>query len=74
MATPPKLCGDCGVQMEANTDVFALPGLDRGETGWAFNTNRALPVTVYMCPNCGRYKFISAMLLGNLEQGETNNA
>ena len=64
------------MQMEANTDVFALPGLDRTPDGWAFNTNRALPVTIYMCPNCGRYKFISAMFLGNLEQdqGESNHA
>jgi hypothetical protein len=61
--------------MEVNTDVFALPGLDRSETGWVFNTNRAMPVTAYMCPNCGRFKFISAMFLGNLEQetgGQTN--
>jgi len=74
MAAPPKLCGDCGAQMEVNPDVFALPGLDRVPTGWAFNTNRAMPVTAYMCPNCGRFKFISAMFLGNLAPEEESNS
>ena len=53
--------------MEVNPDLFALPGLDPTPQGLAFNFNRALPVTVYICPNCGRFKFISAMFLGNLE-------
>ncbi len=71
--TPPKLCGDCGTQMEVNPDLFALPGLDAVAspdglaTGLQFNFNRALPVTVYICPNCGRFKFISAIFLNNVE-------
>ena len=66
--TPPKLCGDCGTQMEVNPDLFALPGLDATPKGLVFNTNRALPVTVYICPNCGRFKFMSAIFLNNIEQ------
>ena len=66
MGFPAKLCGDCGTQMEAMPEVYAMPGLGRTETGVAFNTNRALPVTVYLCPKCGRFKFMSAMALGNL--------
>ncbi len=65
--TPPKLCGDCGTQMDVNPDLFALPGLDPTATGLAFNFARALPVTVYICPNCGRFKFMSAIFLNNIE-------
>ena len=53
--------------MDVIPDAFALPGLDRTSQGLAFNTNRAVPVTVYLCPNCGRLKFMSALALGNLE-------
>ena len=65
--TPPKLCGDCGTQMDVNPDLFALPGLDPTPAGLGFNFGRALPVTVYICPNCGRFKFLSAIFLKNLE-------
>ena len=65
--TPPKLCGDCGTQMDVNPDLFALPGLDATASGLQFNTGRALPVTVYICPNCGRFKFMSAIFLNNIE-------
>ena len=70
--TPPKLCGDCGTQMDVNPDLFALPGLDTvanpdGSAGLSFNLSRALPVTVYVCPSCGRFKFMSAILLNNIE-------
>ncbi len=69
MPTPPKLCGDCETQMDAMPDVYAMPRLDRdGKGGWGFSLNRVIPITVYMCPSCGRLKFISAMSLGNLEQ------
>ena len=54
--------------MEVNPDLFALPGLDATPKGLVFNTNRALPVTVYICPNCGRFKFMSAIFLNNIEQ------
>ncbi len=53
--------------MEVNPDLFALPGLDPTPTGLGFNFSRALPVTVYICPNCGRFKFISAIFLNNVE-------
>ncbi len=59
--------------MEVNPDLFALPGLDTvanadGQAaGLQFNFNRALPVTVYICPNCGRFKFISAIFLNNVQ-------
>jgi len=71
--TPPKLCGDCGTQMEVNPDLFAIPGLDAvaaadGQPAkLQFNLSRALPVTAYICPNCGRFKFMSAIMLGNVE-------
>jgi hypothetical protein len=71
--TPPKLCGDCGTQMEVNPDLFALPGIDPTVSadgqpaGLQFNFTRALPVTVYICPSCGRFKFMSALMLGNVE-------
>ncbi|HEX5316820.1 MAG TPA: hypothetical protein VFX22_09230 [Candidatus Kapabacteria bacterium] len=65
--TPPKLCGDCGTQMDVNPDLFALPGLDPTPNGLTFNFTRALPATVYICPNCGRFKFISAIFLNNIE-------
>ncbi len=69
--TPPKICGDCGTQMEVNPDLFALPGLDpitdeNGNTSLRFNLGRALPVTAYVCPSCGRFKFLSAIVLGNI--------
>jgi hypothetical protein len=67
MALPAKLCGDCGVQMEVNPDLFALPGLDQTPNGLVFNTSRALPVTAYICPKCGRFKFLSAIFLNNIE-------
>jgi hypothetical protein len=67
MATPPKMCGDCGTQMEVMPDLYALPGFDKTEAGYQFNTNRAVPITVYICPSCGRFKFMSALMLGNLE-------
>ena len=70
MATPPKLCGDCGNQMDVMPELYALPGFDRSEQGFVFNTNRAVPVTVYLCPNCGRFKFMSALMLGNMEPDE----
>ena len=54
--------------MEVNPDLFAMPGLDATPTGLVFNTARALPVTVYICPNCGRFKFMSAIFLNNIEQ------
>ncbi len=66
MATPPKMCGDCNTQMNVEPGLYALTGLERTPEGFAINANRALPVTAYLCPNCGRYKFISAMILGNL--------
>ena len=66
MGFPAKLCGDCGSQMEAMPEVYAMPGLDRTEAGLVFNTNRAVPVTVYLCQKCGRFKFMSAALLGIL--------
>ena len=53
--------------MEVNPDLFALPGLDATPKGLVFNTSRALPVTVYICPKCGRFKFMSAIMLGNVE-------
>jgi len=53
--------------MEVNPDLFALPGLDPSPNGLAFNFTRALPVTVYICPNCGRFKFLSAIFLNNIE-------
>jgi hypothetical protein len=70
--TPPKLCGDCGTQMDVNPGLFALPGLDPitnpdGTQGLNFNFSRGLPVTVYVCPSCGRFKFMSAILLNNIE-------
>jgi hypothetical protein len=57
--------------MEVNADLFALPGLEAGKDGngnvtLQFNMSRALPVTVYICPNCGRFKFMSAIVLGNI--------
>ena len=69
---PAKLCGDCGTQMDLNPDLFALVGLDPavnpdGSSGLSFNLTRALPVTAYVCPNCGRFKFMSAILLNNIE-------
>ena len=67
MAAPAKLCGDCGTQMEVNPDLFALPGLDYTPNGVQFNTTRALPVTAYICPKCGRFKFMSAMFLNTLQ-------
>jgi hypothetical protein len=66
MGFPAKLCGDCGAQMDPMPEVYAMPGLDRTEQGLVFNSNRAVPVTVYLCPKCGRFKFMSAALLGNL--------
>ena len=66
MGFPAKLCGDCGTQMDPMPEVYALPGLDRTETGLSFNHNRAVPVTVYLCSKCGRFKFMSAAMLGNL--------
>ena len=65
--TPPKVCGDCGTQMEANPDLFAIPAIDETPTGLQFNFSRALPVTAYVCPNCGRFKFMSAIHLKNVE-------
>jgi hypothetical protein len=71
--TPPKLCGDCGTQMEVNTELYAMPAIDQtlnadGQpSGLQFNFSRALPVTVYICPNCGRFKFMSAIFLKNVE-------
>ncbi|MDP4199837.1 MAG: hypothetical protein Q8922_14225 [Bacteroidota bacterium] len=65
--TPPKLCGDCGTQMDVNPDLFAMPGLDATPTGLQFNFARALPVTVYICPSCGRFKLMSAIFLNNIE-------
>jgi hypothetical protein len=53
--------------MEVNPDLFALPGLDATPQGLQFNLTRALPVTVYICPKCGRFKFMSAILLKNVE-------
>ena len=53
--------------MEVMPDLYALPGFDRTDSGYQFNTNRAVPITVYICPSCGRFKFMSAMMLGNLE-------
>jgi hypothetical protein len=58
--------------MDVNPDLFALPGLDStsnpdGSRGLNFNLSRALPVTVYVCPSCGRFKFMSAILLNNIE-------
>jgi hypothetical protein len=58
--------------MDVNPDLFALLGLDSisnpdGSRGLNFNLSRALPVTVYVCPNCGRFKFMSAILLNNIE-------
>jgi len=66
MATPPKLCGDCGNQMDPVDELFALMGMTHTPNGLAFNSNRAYPVTVYVCNNCGRLKMMSAALLGNL--------
>jgi len=60
--------------MEVNPDLFAFPGLDPTPQGLAFNFNRALPVTVYICPNCGRFKFISAIFLGNVEAAQQEAA
>jgi hypothetical protein len=64
--------------MDVNPDLFALPGLDPvanpdGSTGLSFNLSRALPVTAYVCPNCGRFKFMSAIVLNNIagQQRET---
>ena len=59
--------------MEVNPDLFAIPGLDQvaGADGQPaklqFNLSRALPVTAYVCPNCGRFKFMSAIMLGYVE-------
>jgi hypothetical protein len=58
--------------MEVNPDLYALAGLDSisnpdGTRGLNFNLSRALPVTVYVCANCGRFKFMSAILLNNIE-------
>ena len=64
--TPAKLCGDCGVQMDLNPDLFALVGIDQTPNGLQFNTGRALPVTTYICPKCGRFKFISAVFLEHI--------
>ena len=47
--------------------TFQIYGFAMLDAGYQFNTNRAVPVTVYICPNCGRFKFMSAMMLGNLE-------
>lgn len=66
MALPPKLCGDCGTQMDPVEEVFGLVGMAPTPQGLVFNTNRAYPVTVYLCSNCGRLKLMSAALLGNL--------
>ncbi len=57
--------------MDVNPDLYALPALDTisnpdGGTGLNFNFTRALPVTVYICPSCGRFKFMSALLLNNI--------
>ena len=60
--------------MEVNPDLFAFPGLDPTPQGLAFNFNRALPVTVYICPNCGRFKFLSAIFLGNVEAAQQEAA
>ena len=61
--------------MEVNPDLFALPGLDvtmnaDGSSGLQFNLARALPVTAYVCPSCGRFKFMSALMLGNVDLPE----
>ncbi len=53
--------------MEVNPELFALPGLDVTPQGVQFNTSRALPVTTYICPKCGRFKFLSAAFLNNLQ-------
>jgi len=53
--------------MEVNPDLFALPGIDATPKGLSFNLTRALPVTVYICPKCGRFKFMSAIFLKNVE-------
>jgi hypothetical protein len=60
--------------MEVNPDLFALPGLDTTPSGLQFNTGRALPVTVYICPNCGRFKFMSAIFLNNIEPVQPETA
>jgi len=57
--------------MDVNPDLFALPGLDPTANGLAFNFTRALPVTIYICPNCGRFKFMSAIFLNNIEAPAT---
>jgi len=53
--------------MEVNPDLFAIPSLDSTPTGLQFNFSKALPVTAYSCPNCGRFKFMSAIFLNNVE-------
>ncbi len=58
--------------MEVNPDLFALPGLDPvvnadGTSTLQFNFGRAVPVTAYVCPSCGRFKFMSAIVLNNIE-------
>ena len=53
--------------MEVNPDLFAIPAIDQTPNGIQFNFARALPVTTYLCPNCGRFKFMSAIFLNNLE-------
>jgi hypothetical protein len=65
--------------MEVNSDLFALPGLDsvanaNGTSGLQFNFSRALPVTVYICPNCGRFKFMSAIALNAIEGQQREEA
>ena len=58
--------------MEVNPDLFALPGLeanvseDGKQTIMQFNLGRAFPITVYVCPSCGRVKLMSAIFLGNV--------
>jgi hypothetical protein len=80
--TPPKMCGDCGTQMEVNQELYAIPSINETPTGLQFNFSRALPVTAYVCPNCGRFKLMSAVFLKNVEitqpqavqsQAATNN-
>ena len=56
--------------MDPLPDAYAMPGLDVTEKGLAFNNTRAVPVTAYLCAKCGRFKFMSAAVLGNLKPEE----
>jgi hypothetical protein len=56
--------------MDVMPELYALPGMDSTPSGLQFNFNRAVPITVYICPGCGRFKFMSAMMLGNLTRPE----